>query len=334
MTAPRQRLVIHAGTHKTGSTAVQSWAALNRMSLRACGVYYPRPEQGVSVLRASHREIVDTARDGRGQEDPRAVAALLERYTTRIERSGAPVTLLSAEGLSAISNGFAKNFAPLAERFDIQVVIFLRRADAYLEGFYKQKIKLGQPLRPFPQHLEAHLPRLARHRQVPLRRWAEVLGQSAVTVIPYEPAVPGFDVTARLILAAGLPGRVARLPRWDRFAPNPSLTRAQAEVLRRINLTGHTLSARQLRRLRRAVTVPGAGYLSAPSRARVLDTVAEADAAICRMFVRDGRDTLYPQPPERVHDLEQDWDGTLPPELMPKLERLLGLPQQDMGRAA
>ncbi|MEM9268864.1 MAG: hypothetical protein AAGA78_08005, partial [Pseudomonadota bacterium] len=138
----RQRVVLHIGTHRTASTSLQTWLWLNRPALSALGVWYPRPQDRRGFRGAKHGDLrLAALAEGRQSARDR-FEPLLTAYFEAIAQRGAPITVLSCEGWSARENHFAPRFAPLAERFDVTVVAFVRRPDFWLESMYRHRIRL------------------------------------------------------------------------------------------------------------------------------------------------------------------------------------------------
>ena len=257
----RRRLILHIGPHKTGTSALQRHLALNRRALAARGVAYPRPIRPVGPLGSVHRDLAEP-----GDEAERA--ALIAAYGARIADSGAATTILSAEGLGAGNRDHAAALAPLGDGADVRVVVYIRRIDLFLESLYRQMIRnqVSMERREFRPFANWRLKRGQADRVALLERWERVFGPGAVVAVPYEPAVPGFDVIDRFAAAAGLEAQMAGLRRWHRLPVNRSLSRSQAEFIRRMNNDGARLSRTQIALLSLS-NRDGGAYLGAESRA-------------------------------------------------------------------
>lgn len=334
---PRPRLILHIGSHKTGSTALQGYLARNRAALRRAGVFYPRPEQAPGLLGSVHRDLRDAARAeafaGRAGPVPAALGsfdALLDRYIARIRAQRAPVTILSCESWGTFHNIHAPRLTRLSDSFDVSVVCFIRRTDHYLESFYRQRIQSQEraDVGKFNQFAGWWLPtRAARWAQV-LGWWADAFGAHAVTAVPFAPAEPGFSVQGRFWAAAGLDPAMAPRDRWAGWQANPSLTRHQAEVVRLAMLRGGRLNRVQMWGLRQVVRGADGPYMGPEARAAMLALTRQDEADVAARHVRDGRETLFPTAPEKLHQPAQDWDHILPEGLYARAARLLRLPPE------
>jgi hypothetical protein len=133
----RPRLIVHIGTHKTGTTAIQQALGAQRRACLSNGVFYPPTDREPWPDLPKHCSVFAAA--ARGD----AAQADAERHwlRTEFERSGAHAMLVSEEGLSEPQPRLAQFFAPLATEFDITVVCLLRRPDLFVESLYNQFVR-------------------------------------------------------------------------------------------------------------------------------------------------------------------------------------------------
>ena len=298
----RQRLILHIGTHKTGSTTIQNYLYLNRLWLRPLGVHYPKPLMGPMFYVNNHKDLRDTARiEGRprnpgphpelGTHDARLAA-----YTNAILEGGAPLSILSCEGWSSVLNRYADRLKVLKNRFDIKVIAFMRRPDHWAEAFYRQRVAnvAHRETMPFSQFVaQPPMEEYLFERAKLFGWWAEAFGAENLTVIPYEPAVGGFDLLEKFFDASGFPGGLPRHLLFRKARSNPTLPRAEAELMRQASEQG-----RAPVRPKRIVRRPEASYFNALERAALLDRAAPDMDAITKAYVRDGRQEMFVGEPE------------------------------------
>ncbi|MEL7463573.1 MAG: hypothetical protein AAFN79_05875 [Pseudomonadota bacterium] len=242
----RKRLVIHIGMHKTGSSAIQHFLSRNRLALRACGVLYPasigadgrrQPKHNALFTAISHEADHGAAHPMLGPS-----RALVEQLRERIERTGANMAIISAEGFSGEKPDFAAALAPLGEAFDVKVLVFLRRPDEWLTSFHRQMIMSREirETRALPAFAEASSTRL--HMDYPriLSWWAEVFGGTAMTIARYDAEDP--DLVGRFLTLARAP-KALRLVRVSRARRNLSAP-IEATLARLAENRGEGRSAR------------------------------------------------------------------------------------------
>ena len=139
-----KELVVHIGCAKGGSSALQRALRLNHATLASRGVVVPscdlNPDSEITGSQAGFFEAC--VRDRRAMPIP-GLDDLLE---TCADTYGASTVVLSAENLSN-PLGFETVFEDLVRRFNVKIVIYVRRQDEFLESSWQQwNIKLGGSL--------------------------------------------------------------------------------------------------------------------------------------------------------------------------------------------
>lgn len=206
------RLVLHIGLRKTGTSAIQSFLAQNRAALRLFGVRYPQAllvPQGQDAG-PKHQHVRQAIAGGEA-----LAAQMREAVAERARQSR--ITVLSAEELSDPDPAIAAALAPLSGEFDIRVVVYLRRQDEWALSTYRQAVMDRDPaaaagLLPWVSRPEV----LARlDYDALLQPWEAAFGQErmAVRLYPHHlPIIPDFLTAADIPAAAAfLPGRGARV---------------------------------------------------------------------------------------------------------------------------
>lgn len=252
-------LILHVGTHKTGSTAIQTAALHHAQRLRDQGVVFVRKPTGAGEIEVA--TTVDAA-----VSDP-----LRATIGAMVDAPGNDRIVLSYEGwVGDTSVGYtnapaaAANLRAACADAPARVVVYLRRHDIFLASLYCQAVKIGST-----DTLTTYLGTLADT----WFRWADLLdaysdafGGDAVTTRFYEKDhAPAWSAVTDFFDEIGVAG--VGDPPAD---PNPGLTSTAIELLRRVNVQRRGASDRLLR--------------------RVLE--AEAPAAASAFFPPDMRDAL------------------------------------------
>ena len=139
-----RKLVVHIGCPKGGSSAIQTGLQLNREALAAQGVSVPSDDlQRESCVTGSQAAFFDgLVRDRQARELPN-FGDLLDAQADEHEAS---TIVLSAENLCN-PLGFERVFAAVQDRFDVRIVMYVRRQDDFLESAWQQwEAKLGGSL--------------------------------------------------------------------------------------------------------------------------------------------------------------------------------------------
>ena len=223
----RPRLVLHIGTHKTGTSALQSALDGARNTLLGHDLLYPDTRRPPWPDLPKHCSVYQAAVSGDAALQARERDALLSEF----EASGTHTMLISEEGLSEPDERIPSFFAPLAERFEIEVVCLLRRQDLFVEALFNQFVREGarRESRPILTFSRGRATRGRLDYHALLSRWA-ALG-ARVRALDFDgPAVRGPGLLAAFETALQLPA--LGLP--DRRA-NPSPDMRLALLLNRLN---------------------------------------------------------------------------------------------------
>lgn len=138
----KKRIILHIGTHKTGSTTVQNALYERRSDLVGQGFFYPSSSLDTENNHKKH-QLFRKALLG----DDVAFSDCWARVQAEWEESAADVMILSEEdfGFLAFYNPrAAKRFQQIASSFEMQAICYLRRPDTFVESHWNQKCKSGQ----------------------------------------------------------------------------------------------------------------------------------------------------------------------------------------------
>jgi len=223
-------LFIHAGSHKTGTTAIQQTLGAVRGELRRQGICWPR--LGSSPV---HHKFVQSLHD-RGLLAPLNAGWMTGRI--RRQSQGCRATVLSSERLYRIgyylfgdgpqdsdarrrrrTEVLGRLRALFAGDFDIRVILYLRRVDVFAESMYKELLfrKDYRGRYPFARFLEQQDVLFCYDARI--REFEDCLGP--ISVHAYD-ALKGAGVVPHFcsLIGATPPGLVASDARIRRSASN------------------------------------------------------------------------------------------------------------------
>lgn len=188
------KAIVHIGTAKTGTTAIQSFLQSNRSALLARGILIPK-----SLGHAGHRKLAVMARENPGRdnffkrigiqdvgEQQEAIRNWMAAWDLEIASTPAKTCLISSEHLHSNLQSTAEVEylrKLLFERFEsVRIVIYIRDQLDLALSLRSTALKSGR------RKFDIASPNLFSnydYRET-MRRWGEVFGHDAITLRLYE----------------------------------------------------------------------------------------------------------------------------------------------------
>lgn len=205
----RPTVILHIGTNKTGTTALQATFSRNRSALASRGVLYP-----VAGSRGgAHYALSDALGflQGKTAPDPEALAAMKAALDKELAATGAHTVVFSSENFM-----LPKQVAPVKsflEGYDVRVVVYLRRHDSWWESAWSQAVTMvaNPAFKRGPEqyiaYFRAKQSTFGKHRWL-VDRWAEVFGRENMVVRPYEKQQNKPDIVVDFLRHTGLDKRL------------------------------------------------------------------------------------------------------------------------------
>lgn len=220
------RLILHAGTHKTGTSTIQRALYDNRDRLRDHGVVYPDPQAWFGGTSYAHHPLVHAV----ARQDDDLLTA--RRMLSAVHEQTRPeeVVLLSAEpayrhvlaheggGWWHRHRAFLKALAEELVDFDTEVVLVFRRRDGFIESIYHERAAHGFD-KPFDA-VVANADRLLDY-DAQVDAFAEAF--PATRTLSYED-LAGPDLVADFLAALELPVPQLETGEWERQSVDARLS--------------------------------------------------------------------------------------------------------------
>lgn len=235
------RAILHIGTEKTGTTAIQAYLAGNRAELREAGFIYSSLPDGENhaalAIYAQDDDRIDDMRIGAGVDTPEKLAAFRESVEQIMadEVAAAPngVFIYSSEHCQSrlVNPSEIERLYNLLRRSfkDIVVLVYLRRQDQVAVSRHSTAMKAGNTGAKLidPPTID----RRFYDYEALLARWSGVFGRNKMVVARYFPST--------LVNGSILPDfcnrmKIPKLRQID-LRRNESLRPPHQEFLRRIN---------------------------------------------------------------------------------------------------
>ncbi len=276
----KPRLILHIGVHKTGTTAIQHALHRSRTSLLEAGVLVPRIDRDPWPDLPKHCSVYAAAAGG----DP--LRAQLERdaLVKEFEACGAHTLLITEEGLSEPDRAIVDFFVPWRDRFDIEVICYLRRPDLLVEALYNQFVRESQrhEARPILMFARAPVVRARLDFAAMLAPWRELAAR--MHVMNFDQARAGDGLLQSFASAAGLPALSA-----SEDMVNPSVDMRLVVMLTQLNRQRIRYSLGALSTASHTLMLQGRfpplrHALGSDERARMLADLAPSLARLAREF--------------------------------------------------
>ena len=144
--AQPQRIVLHAGRVKTGSTFLQSAMIANAATLAQAGWLFPESLFHISNIQSNARGLRSPGHailPQFGSNRPIDLSPLAHLQTEIDNRIGLSL-LFSAENLGwDARQGRLSKIAPFFEGFDVEILIYLRRPSEWINSYYFELVTGG-----------------------------------------------------------------------------------------------------------------------------------------------------------------------------------------------
>ncbi len=156
--AGKPKLVLHIGSHKTGTTSIQGDLAANRTWLEGRGIAYPDPAPYFRFHRIDgHHDLAHALASSKprhvrraerfrqhlvdlGSRFDRIVLSAEPFYRHVLSRPGAEPATRTLAGFIEGHRAFVAKTAEYFSPFDVEILLFLRRPDRFVESLYKNAV--------------------------------------------------------------------------------------------------------------------------------------------------------------------------------------------------
>lgn len=213
------KLILHIGTHKTGTTAIQQFCEANTVALAENGILYPlfdvRWPQRVFRSRNAfflNRRALRTLGVEDAAPDTDQIKTCEREMRRLLKASDAPTVLLSDERMwysGALHKGYWEAVRDAARKFGfegIEIIVYLRRQDLFAESLWNQFVKATKKTETLQDYLNGGNIRAACDYYAGVKRLEAVFGKDAVRVAIYDrDKLKNHDVVDDFCYRIGLP---------------------------------------------------------------------------------------------------------------------------------
>ena len=133
----KKRIIVHIGTHKTGTTSIQDALEAGRDVLMRRGVLYPLTNREPWPELSKHTSAFAAAKS----RDPELIRREHDTLLAEFSASGCHTMIISEEGFSEPEDYCTGFFRSLAREFEVTAVCYFRRQDLFVESLYNQFVR-------------------------------------------------------------------------------------------------------------------------------------------------------------------------------------------------
>lgn len=302
------KIIVHIGANKTGSSAIQKFLSLNCEALRKQGLVIPGQDLTLSSQVSGFHVFAfeELFRNPRGRQQLETAMNVMAD-----SEADAEAILLSAENLAANPAAPAL-FAGLVEKFDIQVILYVRRQDEYVLSSWQQWYsKVSDDFWAWAIGVTGTL----GDWRVYLERWEAVVPRAKITVRVFErDKLDGGDAIQDFYNRLGLDAPFDSL-RYPQDKVNPSFSDAVMDLVKGnklifknahdSNFYNFVLEMTGDRYVRRSRQSP----ITFAQRRAILQKYADSNRWVQDVYFAGDSDGLFTNP------LESDFDH-VSPEMM------------------
>jgi hypothetical protein len=329
-----KELILHIGSTKTGSSAIQDFLWTNRDALEPHGVIYP----DVGIAGSAHHLLAAAihpsawrmhAADFAGKDRLACFDEFIKQVREAAAKSSANRIFLSSEYWWGrfFDPTFFPRMKTFSESFDVHLLCYVRPQDEWLESTYVQTVKSGEG-RTFREWLLASLDQAGAFCQydVILRQWEQVIPPERIHVRPYESAEGTTDSVAEVVDFLQIPKQHSLVSLTAKS--NPSPVPRDTEIIRLINRS--TLSPAKKEKARRNLLRNSKKkdphtrfhYLSADETIELFKRYQRGNDAVAQKYSKSHTPPLFkrplPQPGEWA-----SWREPTIDECMPSIIKLI-----------
>jgi hypothetical protein len=306
-----EKLYLHIGTEKTGSTTLQRFGYINRHALQKRGICYPNNDRGIKLNAslpgyASAVTLPPEASRIHTLDGPDSLAQfrqdMLAQLKAQLQASGCNTLWLSNERLSAYIRGRAdiERMASLANALadSVKIVIYLRDQADLCVSAYSTLIKAGGDgeMRP-PISGRAYYYDYSRM----ISAWAEVFGRESIIVRVFDRrSLIGGDVIDDFLSVLGIEDHTGFVREPD---ANTSLDANALQFLRLFNrhvarVEGHRINPNRGRIAQVLSEMSGGPRLTVPAEVAtaIRSAYAASNAEVARTYLGREDGILFPPP--------------------------------------
>lgn len=233
----KQKVLIHIGTHKTGTTSIQDTLRASSDLLLRNGILFP--EAGCPPGLSGQHMLAWALRADKQHKLPSPAPCVWDELLHEIEAVRPKLAILSAESFSRMNRAEIKMVSKHLAGYSVSVALYLRHPMAYLKSAYSQQVKAGTCYRSFSEFVTQTIGDV-NYKPI-VQRWSEVFGMSNLHVRKFEAAVRSGSLIGDFAKVAGIEEGIL----LEQARSNVSPPDEVVQIVRYLNLVERTMAPLQ-----------------------------------------------------------------------------------------
>lgn len=290
-----KKIYIHIGFHKTGTSSIQRYLANNRVRLLEHKYLYPR----TGCIDSAHHLLAISVNKNDSfismiNKDSHEYWNDLD---TEIKTSKAENIILSSEEFSTIDSidKIQHLSKYLAGKYEVKIIIYVRRIDSYCESIYKQLVKFYGSRFSEDFSLNANYVVNMFNPFDTIKKWEEIFGNNNIIVKVFEKRQMNNNLIKDFLISIKMEFNFIDMDKIENI--NSSLSVKNNEILKNINKLcnlnkeQHLFLVNFLENRSSKIKENELSYLSHKDRMFLIKKSSESDKKIAKHFLNrvDGR---------------------------------------------
>ena len=218
------KIFLHVGPHKTGTTLIQKFMLDNQTKLLNSKLFYPK--QLVRIF--GHHEFRDRLKDKSLRASD---IEFIKKYDGNV--------LLSSEDLISLNEDHFKYLKSCFSGYQIEVIYAWRRASTKLYSIWQETIKHGG-VEPFFEYHHSHLASPAQSfmlsADLKVAMFSRVFGKDAIHILDYDASAKNDSLIKDFLSIVNVEwDETFSLPNDNPHAANRAMSYVDTEIIRALN---------------------------------------------------------------------------------------------------
>lgn len=282
----RQKIILHAGVHKTGTTSIQSFLFKNYEKLLQQGYYVP-------INHFTFENKATVFRNAIMQGNELEYMPIIKDILQQSKMHNCHTIILSDEDIYHFASKQNSNISILEKYFEVELVIYLRRPDRYAESVYGFSVQWHVTRLTVDAHEWLREYPIINYKWI-MEQWENFFDSPTYKLRVYDEVVKKRDVVSDFIDTIGLDSD----DNWDYPSrDNVTLNKYIIEFLRRTNHI--KMNRKQFDQLKEFLaressisSGPKAIYLNFEDRMEMFEKSYHSNRLVARKYLN--RDYLFP----------------------------------------